>query len=38
LQIRRGGGRAVTVSVRVPAILHAVTLGRVQATARLPIG
>jgi pilus assembly protein CpaE len=38
LQVRRGRERTVTVSLRVPAILHAVSLGRVQATARLPVG
>ena len=36
LVVRRGGRGEVTVSVRVPAV--AVPLGRVKATARLPVG
>ena len=36
LRVHRAAGGAVTVSLRVPAIVHAVPLGRVRATARLP--
>jgi hypothetical protein len=38
LRVRRSGSGAVTVTVRVPAIVGAVSLGDVDATARLPVG
>ena len=38
LRVRRGEHGDVTVSLRVPTVVHVVSLGRVRATARLPVG
>ena len=38
LRVERAGDGSVTVSLRVPAVVRAISLGRVQATARLPVG
>jgi hypothetical protein len=38
LRVRRSGEGDVTVSLRVPAVIDAVSLGRVEASARLPVG
>jgi hypothetical protein len=38
LRVRRGSDGAVTVSVRIPAVVGAISLGRTGSTARLPVG
>jgi hypothetical protein len=38
LRVHRGDHGDVTVSLRVPSVVRVVSLGRVQATARLPVG
>lgn len=37
LQLRRARDHGVTISVRVPALLGGISLGRVHAAARLPV-
>jgi hypothetical protein len=38
LRVRSGSAGAVTVSVRIPAVVGAIALGRTDSTARLPVG
>jgi len=38
LRVRRAESGGVTVSVRVPAIVGGISLGHIEATARLPAG